>query len=326
LSNQYGWACDNVESFEIVTASGSIINASEIEHADLYWALRGGGNNFGIVTGFHFKTLPQGSMWGGSRIYVENSFTTVITAFHNLGMGAEQDTAASQILSFTYSQGEKLAVAILQYAKPMADAPILQEYSAIPSIRDDTRILNLSDLTVQLNSNNPNGLRETYWTVTFKLDRAFVSFLKDVFYAETVEIADARRLVRAATLQVITVPQLQQMSKKGGNALGLSEESGPLLLLNVNMMWADAGDDARILRTCKSIVDRAVSEAQRRGIGVDFIYMNYASQYQAVIPSYGKESKDKLKRVAKKYDPSGVFRKLQPGYFNLEGAPESGTP
>jgi FAD/FMN-containing dehydrogenase len=46
----YGLACDNVESYELVTASGMIINVSENSFSDLYWALRGGGNNFGLVT------------------------------------------------------------------------------------------------------------------------------------------------------------------------------------------------------------------------------------------------------------------------------------
>jgi FAD/FMN-containing dehydrogenase len=46
----YGLACDNVESYELVTASGVIINVSQNKFPDLYWALRGGGNNFGLVT------------------------------------------------------------------------------------------------------------------------------------------------------------------------------------------------------------------------------------------------------------------------------------
>lgn len=52
----------------------------------------------------------------------------------------------------------------------------------------------------------------------------------------------------------------------------------------------------------------------------DYLYMNYASQYQDVIGSYGA-SAEKLKSVAKKYDPKEGFQKLQPGYFKLDGPP-----
>ena len=58
----------------------------------------------------------------------------------------------------------------------------------------------------------------------------------------------------------------------------------------------------------------------------DYIYMNYASPYQDVIESYGAENKQRLKDIAEEYDPIGVFQRLQPGYFKLEGAPYGAFP
>jgi FAD/FMN-containing dehydrogenase len=61
LARQHGLACDNVVSYELITAAGELIRASASEHPDLYWGLRGGGGNFGIVTRFEFRLHSIGT-------------------------------------------------------------------------------------------------------------------------------------------------------------------------------------------------------------------------------------------------------------------------
>jgi hypothetical protein len=65
------------------------------------------------------------------------------------------------------------------------------------------------------------------------------------------------------------------------------------------------------------VVNRANATASAQGLGHPFIYENYAALEQKVFPSYGAANYAKLKAVSKKYDPSGVWQKLQPGYFKL---------
>jgi len=69
LARKYGMASDSVISFELVTATGQIVRASQSENPDLFWALRGGGGSFGILVGMEIKLYPVASFYGGNLVY-----------------------------------------------------------------------------------------------------------------------------------------------------------------------------------------------------------------------------------------------------------------
>ncbi len=327
FSGQYGLACDNVLSYEVVTASGVIINVSQTSFPDLYWALRGGGNNFGIVTQFNVQAIPQGQMWGGSRVYLEPSFPALIEAYYNLGMNAKKDDKAHQLLSISW-RGYAVASLELEYSEPNPNATILAEFNAIPgAITDNTGIKSLAELTQALaGSASRPGLRQAFWTWTVKLDKDLATSTKDIFLEEVTAIDDAADLVAAVSLQVITEPILEKTTARGGNALGLSAADGPLMNVLVALKWTNTADDSRLNKFAATVKDRAVAAAKAKGKDVAYLYMNYASPWQDPIASYGAANKAKLRRISKKYDPTAVFERLQPGYFKLNGAPKSGSP
>jgi FAD/FMN-containing dehydrogenase len=69
LVRKYGLSCDNVLAFEVVTADGSVLTATAEAHPDLFWALRGGGGGFGVVTGFTFRAYPVSTVLGGLLVH-----------------------------------------------------------------------------------------------------------------------------------------------------------------------------------------------------------------------------------------------------------------
>ncbi|KAF1847782.1 FAD-binding domain-containing protein [Cucurbitaria berberidis CBS 394.84] len=328
FSSVYGLACDNVESYELVTASGPIITVSETEFPDLYWALRGGGNNFGIVTQFNVATIPRApTMWGGMRSYLAPSFPALINAFYNLGVNAKIDGKAHQILSFAWA-GLQVAQLELEYADPIPDAPILAEYNAVPgAVADQTAVRSLAQLTTALAgpASGP-GLRQAFWTWTVKLDKEMATLAKDIFFEELPSIVNATNLIPAVSLQVLTEPLLEKTATKGGNTLGLDAKDGPLLLALVAIKWSNSADDDRINRFAARVKDRALAAATAQGKASPYLYMNYGSPYQNVVAGYGPENQARLKAISEKYDPTNVFERLQPGYFKLDGAPWGNGP
>ncbi|KAH7406820.1 hypothetical protein DE146DRAFT_405874 [Phaeosphaeria sp. MPI-PUGE-AT-0046c] len=326
FSSVYGLACDNVESYELVTASGIIITVSEKNYSDLYWALRGGGNNFGIVTQFNVAAIPRDpTMWGGMRAYLSTEFPALIQAYYNLGIDATKDGKAHQILSFGWGGSDigQVAQVELEYADPTANASVLAEYNAIKgSIADQTAIRSLTELTRLLEGPASGaGLRQSFWTFTVKLDKKLPESIKDIFFEELPAILDAEELLPAISFQVITLPILEQMATRGGNTLGLSTEDGPLTNILIAIKWKQSGDDERINKFAATVKDRAMALASAQGKASPYLYMNYASPWQDVFAGYGAANVARLKFISKKYDPTGVFEKLQPGYFKLGGAP-----
>ncbi|KAK1913770.1 hypothetical protein P3342_007014 [Pyrenophora teres f. teres] len=328
FSSMYGLACDNVISYELVTASGRIINVSKTSYPDLYQSLRGGGNNYGLVTKFTVVAIPRvGNMWGGSRLYTGAHIPALMKAYYNLGMSATKDPKAHQILSFS-SLPEVGPVAVLQldYADPTSNAPVLSEYNAIPgAVTNATGVNSLSNLTVALGTIPNSGTRQLFRSWTAKLDLDMATTIKDIYLEELPSILNTTDILPALALQVLTEPIIEKTQMNGGNILGLDPKNGPLILALISISWSNIADDEKLHQFSARVEKRAVAAAKAKGKHNDYIYMNYASQYQDVVAGYGSANKARMIAISHKYDPSGVFQKLQPGYFKLNGAPERGA-
>ncbi|KAM0351034.1 hypothetical protein ACHAPU_002815 [Fusarium lateritium] len=324
FSNLYGWACDNVESYEVVLANGLIITASATQYPDLYWALRGGGNNFGLVVKFNLKTipLPKGQLWGGLRVYTENEFIEVTDALFNIIKNSEKDPKAGLYVVFNHINGTKKVMPFLYYSEPGGGkATIWDDFNKIEPIRDTTTDRDLAAWTKEMTNYSPFGFRQMYYVISTKVDRDILDFARDCFFKTVHSIENIPGIVPAMVIQGITTPQIKHMQKNGGNALGIDANDGLLFIIQLSVSWEKRADDEAVHSWVSDVLETISHEAKARGVGNDFVYMNYASQFQDVIATYGSVNKAKLKSISKKYDPQHVFQLLQPGYFKLDRAP-----
>ena len=156
LARRFGLALDNVESVDIVSADGQLRHASAAENQDLYWAVRGGGGNFGVVTAFEFGLHPmQRQVIGGAMIFPIDRARELLAAYAEISQSAADDLYVDAIISAPrggkpgafifdtcYSgpadQAEKALAPLRKLGKPIADRIAPVDYVALQRSGDST--------------------------------------------------------------------------------------------------------------------------------------------------------------------------------------------
>ncbi|KAI9818904.1 MAG: hypothetical protein M1827_007725 [Pycnora praestabilis] len=324
-SGMHGWACDNVVNYEVILANCSIANINYTSYPDLFFALRGGGNNFGIITRFDLSTFSQGLLWGGAKAYRLESSTALFEALEDFNQVYPADPyAATWTATYYIPQTGYMISTMYVYAKPEIDPPIFAGFRAIKDIFSDVKVDSLANITIALDEQSPPGFRESYATGTFKNSALLSSRILDIYLSEIELIKDTvAGLLAPLVFQPITTAAISHMSKNGGNALGISLDDGPLILWSLSFRWLDAADDSRVSLAVNNIVARATEIAEEMGLHHRYIYQNYAAKDQDVFAGYGEENRRRLVQIQKAYDPDGVFELLQPGFFKLGGVGEA---
>ncbi|KAF1849247.1 FAD binding domain protein [Cucurbitaria berberidis CBS 394.84] len=316
-----GWACDNIRNFELVTAAGDVLDVNYQSYPDLFWALRGGGSNYGIVTRFDYETFPQGDIYAGNVLFDYEHKDAVVKAFTSFAYNS--DPSSATWLTVGHHEGKRLLVTLAMYAEPTAEFDLMRAYGAIPSLHGGQKVRSMASMVHEIAEGQAKDHRQNYWNHTFKFDAEFIDWLVQMYFTEFGPYVGKYEsdLASVFVMQYYTKESIRYMHSEGGNCLPLKEDEAPYVNLLIPTAWKHEKDDDFVLGLSKKIMDLAVEEGKRRGLFVDFIYMNYGSMYQDVLKGYGKENYDKLKRVAAKYDPDSVFQTLTPGYFKFGGAP-----
>lgn len=328
FSGQKGWACDNVNGFEVVLASGSVIYASPKQHNDLYWALRGGGSlNFGIVTRFDLASFDQGQIWQHGLTFPGSANASVLSTFQNLTVkGLPLDPAAHSFLGVapaadgTYAVNVNVLHATVPYPKNSIP-PVFQPFEKLPgSIAIETNVGGVSTFLQKYAT--PYGLRQTWGNVYLKANfpRPVLTSIVSLFEARNsalFEAAPGDTIAPLALIQAIPTNVLQLMEKNGGNPLGLRASDGPLIMVSFPISWTDPRNDNLVVDSTRKLIAQIAKKAKQYGVDSPFVYLNYADSSQQVQKGYGKDNYERLKRIAKKYDPQGKLAKLWVGYFKL---------
>ncbi|KAI9148298.1 FAD-dependent monooxygenase yanF [Paramyrothecium foliicola] len=333
LSGRRGWACDNVQNFEVVLASGKIVNANPSKNSDLYWALRGGGgSNFGIVTRFDVNAYDQGDVWGRITSWPDTERQAVLSEFITISRDVLHIDRDAHIFYHLAYQGTDDAPLVFTFAFHLnhenSPGGVFNTFEGLNSLtRQLFNSTSVTSLGGQLELlRDVSGGRKTFWVTSISDGPASGQLLEEIYKAWKDTADSIRDVARkrnqtasfSLTVQPITNPTLKIMLRDGGNPLGLKPgKKFPIFTVHVLGAWEDQSLDDVIEKSWKSFFQTVDSMAESAGLANGFKYMNYGGRSQDIYGSYGAHNEARLRKVAKKYDPKGLLKSLWKGYYKL---------
>ncbi|KAL1605722.1 hypothetical protein SLS59_003526 [Nothophoma quercina] len=315
-----GLSCDNVLNFQVVLASGRIVNANKTSNADLFTALKGGNSNFGIVTRYDMETFENENLWGGIVTYPASTANQHFQSLVNFGLNPNRDPNAALIVFQGYSTASPTDVvrAAFDYTKPVARPDAYKEFFAVNNtISDTTKIQPMSAIAEEFGSDTTK--RVQFRTLSFKLDLATLQETARLYKILITELqAKASGQWRVSCLhQVWATSYTTNSTARGGNVLGMERYTDNFIMYQSYLSWSEAKDDELFINLGLELTDGIQKFAAEKGTAVDYLYLNYADKDQDPLSAYGADKVKFMKTVAKKYDPLGVYQHLLPGGFKL---------
>lgn len=311
-----GWACDNVVNFQIALASGRLINANATSAPDLFRALKGGANNFGVVTRFDLAAFPQGEILVGPISSPFSEREAVFNAFADLAGSPHYDPYVSLVTGLTWfpTKGWGNVTTTAAYTKAVVDPPALKSFLAVSNT---TRALKLTKLSTIANETATPLWEWTFHTATYGVSASLLCKITTSLNRTMSTTTIPSLILWTFVLEPLPTLITQYGDKKGGNSLGTSPKAGNGVVLLITGIWNNTADDALVGQTASKMLRDANEIARGMGLLHRFQYINYADPSQNPIASYGAANVGRLKAASRKYDATGVFQKQVPGGFKL---------
>ncbi|KAJ2998655.1 hypothetical protein NUW58_g251 [Xylaria curta] len=316
-----GFGCDNVVSYRIVLADGQMITVAQGMHTDLFRALKGGSNNFGIVVSFTMRTIPRKDIWGGTTMASKQYTSDAIRAVTDFTTNIPNYPDSSLIAAVSYiPQAKDIVVSgALVDTRGTEDSPAFAQWLKIPKMIDTTAPKSIIDMGLE--TAQPFNMFTTWFTLTIKNDARIMSKAAEVhniLVDELKSYVPEGDFITQCIFQPLPTAFSQRSAEAGGNVMGIerTDSDGIILQLNAMMKTPDQSKFAHRKVEASVEVIKKFAETIEGGLQ-DWIYLNYADGSQDPIRSYGIENVRFLKRVASTYDPDGAFQTLCPGGFKL---------
>ncbi len=300
LDRRFGLACDNLLAVELVTADGARVRATEDENPELFWALHGGGGNFGVATSFTLRLHPLRGVTFMMLLWPPEAGPEVVRAYRDLIASAPDEVGGGLIYltgppeEFVPPRlvGGLACAVVVTYAGPEAEAraamrPMLDLHPAGQLITE------LPYAEMQCMLDDPPGFRN-YWSAEFL----------DSFPDEAVDLFCAR-----AADMIVPSPSQHVLFPQGG-AVARSDADWPVpwrrapWVVHPFGLWEDPADDERGRRWTHQV--RADVEPWSSGT----VYLNFigGEGEERVVAGLGPENYHRLAEVKAAYDPENIFR------------------
>lgn len=306
LSRKFGLALDSLVSAKVVTAGGKIVTANESENEDLFWAIRGGGGNFGIVTSFKFRLHEVGPEVLSFQTYHQFKDSRKVLEFYREFMDGAPDEL--QCYAFFLNvppvepfpkefHGKTTCALVACYSgDPEKGEAVLKPMNDLEDpIFKVQQNLKYTDIQKSFDAGMPKGLRwYTKAHYLSELNDSVISTLLD--FTGSLPGAYTMAYLEPVSGAVIRKSSTTTAFPHRKEAFGLHILPG----------WSEAGDDAKNIKWAKDFYQSLINEA------TGGVYVNLMSddEKDRIKNAYG-ENYDRLVEVKKKWDPENLFRMNQ---------------
>jgi FAD/FMN-containing dehydrogenase len=297
LTAQHGLTCDNLVGAELVTPNGAMIRASSDENAELLWALRGGGGNFGVATRLEFRLHPLERVVGGSFVFRGDGAADALRRFRDLVARSPRDLSCQAVLS----ADESLTPTVVVAPCYTGSDGVPDELDALRSARGlvDDGVRTHTFLDQQRLFDSPYGANRHYWK------GYFVRELPDELIDELLD-----RIVALGRPPGDVLIESLHGAPKDCNA-----GSGPLgwrrasFNVSATATWQDAALDQQYIQWAR---DTAAAIEPWSFSGGGYVnYMQADEPIERVRGAFGDEAFARLQALKRRYDPDNVLRRNQ---------------
>ncbi|KAH6971202.1 hypothetical protein BKA56DRAFT_694237 [Ilyonectria sp. MPI-CAGE-AT-0026] len=328
FSYEHGSISTEVQSFECVLANGTIAEASLTKNADLFWAMRGGGNNFCIVTRADLRTLNVSAVDIGSVSYgtaaQEQYVRSMIDFAHNADFdpktaveGQIRWSPSTNINktydSFIFHSGETAQISSQNFS-----APGLQNFTApvMPVVAGEVTRQTMGQWSNSVDYAADAGRRQLWHSVSIPADPKIFNILINSYFDGIAGLADVPGFFTALAIMPITRNLLLKSEANDGSPLINNGQNDPQVWLVESASWLGATDDEAVFNAHARANEDIRANIEAAGSSVlPFVFLSASQKTQSneVFPGYGQENWQRLKDIRAKYDPGMVFTNLVPG-------------